>query len=47
MPYDRFGRTPDMARRERFYDWLCVLALVTMLAAIVAAATLVVLVIGA
>ena len=47
MSYDRFGRTPALARRQRFYDWLCVLALVLMLAAIVVIATLVVLVIGA
>lgn len=46
MPYDRY-RTPEMARRQRVYEWLCVLALVMMLAAIVAAATIVVLVIGA
>ena len=46
MPYDRY-RTPEMARRQRVYEWMCVLALVMMLAAIVAAATIVVLVIGA
>lgn len=46
MPYDRY-RTPEMARRQRVYEWLCVAALVMMLAAIVAAATIVVLVIGA
>lgn len=42
MSYDRFGRTPALARRQRFYDWLCVVALVLMLAAIVTAAVLVV-----
>ena len=47
MSYDRFGRTPALARRQRFYDWLCVLALVLMLAAIVTAAVLVVVVVGA
>lgn len=47
MSYDRFGRTPEMARRQRIYDWLCVVALVLMLAAIVVIATLVVLVISA
>ena len=47
MSYDRYGRTPEMARRQRFYDWLCVVALVLMLAAIVTAAVLVVVVVGA
>lgn len=47
MSYDRWGRTPDMARRDRFYDWLCVLALGLVLAAIVTAAVLVVVVVGA
>lgn len=47
MSYDRFGRTPQLARRQRIYDWLCVLALVLMLAAIVTAAVLVVVVVGA
>ena len=27
MGYDRFGRTPEMARRQRVYDWLCVAVL--------------------
>jgi len=26
MSYDRY-RTPEMARRQRVYDWLCVAAL--------------------
>ena len=47
MSYDRYGRTPEMARRERVRDWLCVLSLVLMLAAIVTAAVLVVVVVGA
>jgi len=46
MGYDRFGRTPELARRQRIYDWLCVLALGLMLAAIVTAAVLVVVVVG-
>jgi len=46
MSYDRFGRTPEMARRQRVYDWLCVLALGLILAAIVTAAVLVVVVVG-
>lgn len=47
MPYDRFGRTPALSRRQRFYDWLCVAALILMLVCVIAIATLVVLVIGA
>lgn len=47
MSYDRFGRTPEMARRERIRDWLCLIALVCMLACVVAIAALAVLVIGA
>jgi hypothetical protein len=47
MSYDRFGRTPEMARRDRFHDWLCVAALGLILAAIVTAAVLVVVVVGA
>lgn len=47
MAYDRWGQTPQMARRQRVYDWLCVLALGLMLAAIVTAAVLVVVVVGA
>lgn len=47
MAYDRWGQTPQLARRQRVYDWLCVLALGLILAAIVTAAVLVVVVIGA
>ena len=47
MSYDRYGRTPEMARRERAYEWLCVLALGLMVACVVAAAAIVVVVIGA
>jgi len=27
MGYDHCGQTPQMARRQRVYDWLCVAAL--------------------
>ena len=47
MGYDRFGRTPEQAKRERVRDWLCVATLGLILAAIVTAAVLVVVVIGA
>jgi len=47
MGYDRFGRTPEQAKRERVRDWLCVAVLGLILAAIVTAAVLVVVVIGA
>jgi len=47
MSYDRWGRTPEMARRQRVYEWLCVIALGLMVACVVAIAALVVLVIGA
>jgi hypothetical protein len=42
MGYDRFGRTPEMARRQRIYDWLCVAALGLMVAGIFTCAALVV-----
>lgn len=42
MPYDRFGRTPQLARRQRIYDWLCVAALGLMVACVFAIAALVV-----
>lgn len=47
MSYDRWGRTPETARRQRAYEWLCVVALGLMVACVVAAAALVVVVIGA
>ena len=47
MGYDHCGQTPQMARRQRVYDWLCVAALGLILAAIVTAAVLVVVVVGA
>lgn len=47
MSYDPYGRTPEMARRERVYEWLCVLALGLMVACVVAIAALVVVVVGA
>ena len=42
MSYDRFGRTPQLARRQRVYDWLCVAALGLIVAATFAIAALVV-----
>ena len=42
MSYDRFGRTPEMARRQRVYEWLCVIALGVVVACVMAAAALVV-----
>jgi len=47
MSYDRYGRTPEMARRERVYEWLCVIALGLMVACAFTIAVLVVVVIGA
>lgn len=40
-------RTPDMARRQRVYEWLCVAALGMIVACVCAIAALVVVVIGA
>ena len=45
MKYDRY-QTPEMARRQRAYERMCVLALGMILACIMAAAALVVAVIG-
>lgn len=42
MSYDRWGRTPHDARRQRIYDWLCVAALGLMVAGICTCAALVV-----
>ena len=42
MSYDRYGRTPQLARRQRIYDWLCVLALGVIVAFVCAMAALVV-----
>ena len=47
MPYDRFGRTPEMARRKRAQERLTIIVLGLTLAAIAAFAALVVAVIGA
>lgn len=47
MPRDPYDRWPALSRRQQLYDWLCVLALGLMLAAIVTAAVLVVVVVGA
>ncbi len=40
----RYGsyRTPQMARRQRVYEWLCILALGVVVACVMAAAALVV-----
>jgi len=46
MGYDRFGRTPQLARRQRIYDWLCVAALGLMIAGVVTIAALVVILLG-
>jgi len=46
MGYDRFGRTPEQAKRERVYDWLCVAALGLMIAGVVTIAALVVILLG-
>lgn len=42
MSYDRFGRTPQLARRQRIYDWLCVAVLGLIVVATFAIAALVV-----
>lgn len=41
MPYDRY-QTPQMARRQRAYERMCVLALGVVVACVMAAAALVV-----
>lgn len=46
MSYDRYGRTPEMARRDRFHDWLCIAALGLMIAGVVTIAALVVILLG-
>ena len=46
MSYDRFGRTPEMARRERVYDWLSIAALGLMIAGVVTIAAHVVILLG-
>lgn len=45
MPYDPY-RTPEMARRQRVYEWLCVLALGMMVACVFAIAAIVVMLLG-
>ena len=45
MPYDRY-QTPEMARRQRAYERMCVLALGMIVACVLAAAALVVAVVG-
>lgn len=42
MAYDRYGRTPEMARRERAYEWFCVAGLLVLLAGCVVFASLIV-----
>lgn len=42
MAYDRFGRTPTQARRDRIHDWFCVAALMVLLAGCVVFASLIV-----
>ena len=39
--YDRYP-TPEMARRQRAYEWMCVLALGVIVACVLGAAALVV-----
>ena len=45
MPYDRY-RTPEMARRQKVYEWLCVAALGLMIGCVVTIAALVVMLLG-
>lgn len=47
MPYDRFGRTPEMARKERVQGLLTILALMLMIACIIMCAMLVVMILSA
>lgn len=44
MPYDRFGRTPEMARRDRIQTWTTILALGLLLAGAATIAVLVMMV---
>ena len=46
MSYDRYGRTPEMARRERAYEWLCIAVLGLMIAGVVTIAALIVILLG-
>lgn len=46
MGYDRFGRTPEMARRQRAYEWLCIAVLGLMIAGVVTIAALIVILLG-
>ena len=46
MSYDRFGRTPEMARRQRVYDWLCIAVLGLMIAGVVPIAARIVILLG-
>lgn len=42
MPYDRYGRTPEMARRERIGEWLTIVMFAVLVAAVCTCAALVV-----
>lgn len=42
MPYDRWGRTPDMARRERMGEALTIVMFAVVVAAVCTCAALVV-----
>lgn len=42
MPYDRYGRTPDMARRERIGEALTIVVFAVLVAGICTCAALVV-----
>ena len=47
MPYDRWGRTPEMARRERIGEALTIIAFAVAIVAVCTCAALVVAVVGA
>lgn len=46
MPYDKYGRTPDIKTHDQIGDWLCVGALFAIMTGIITMATLVVTIIG-
>ena len=47
MPYDRFGRTPEMARKDRIQGLLTIFAFMLMIASIIMCAMLVVMILNA
>lgn len=47
MSYDCFGRTPEMARKERIQDLLAILAFMLIIACIVMCAMLAVMILNA